>query len=166
MTAIDRLIKNNCRYAASFGHRDLRAPPRYPVAVVTCMDARLLPSRFLGLAEGDAHIIRNAGGSAREALRSLVISQRLMGTQEVALVQHTDCGMLASSNREIQRKVEQDLGTDAGEIDFLVFSSLEEAVREDIRFLVASPLIGHDIVIRGFVYDVRSGRVREVGSGG
>jgi carbonic anhydrase len=162
MTPIDRLVKNNGQYAASFRHRELRTPPRQPVAVVSCMDARLLPSRFFGLREGDAHIIRNAGGSAREALRSLVISQRLMGTREVAVVKHTDCGMLRSTNRDIQRKLEQDLDTDASGIDFLTFASLEQAVRDDIRFLLASPLISGDIVIRGFVYDVRTGRVREL----
>jgi carbonic anhydrase len=162
MAMIDELVRNNDRYAASFRGGDLPAAPRRRVALVTCMDARMLPSRFFGLLEGDAHVIRNAGGSAREALRSLVISQRLLGTQEVAVVKHTDCALLAASNRDLREKVTQDLGADASGIDFLPFSSLEEAVREDVQFLASSPLIAADTVIRGFLYDVRSGRVHEL----
>jgi carbonic anhydrase len=163
LTAIDALIENNARYARSFRDSELQAPPRRPVAVVTCMDARLLPSRFFGLKEGDAHIIRNAGGSAREALRSLVISQRMMGTREVAVVKHTDCGMLRATNRDIRRKVAQDLNADASEIDFLTFRSLEQAVRDDVRLLAESPLIDDEVVVRGFIYDVTSGLVSEIG---
>jgi carbonic anhydrase len=162
MTVIDELVRNNDRYAGSFRYGDLGAAPRRRVAVVTCMDARLLPSRFFGLAEGDAHIIRNAGGSAREALRSLVISQTLLGTQEVALVKHTDCGMLSATNRDIREQVRLHLDADASDIDFLPFSSLEEAVRDDVRFLTSSPLIAEEVAIRGFIYDVMSGRVREL----
>jgi carbonic anhydrase len=166
MAVIDQLLENNARYAASFRHGELEAPPRLPVAVVACMDARLLPSRFLGFAEGDANVIRNAGGSAREALRSLVVSQRLLGTREVAIVKHTDCGLLAVTNEGLREKVRQELGADAGAgagaIDFLPFSSLEDAVRDDVRFLRSSPLIAKDVLIRGFIYDVRLGRAREV----
>src|SRR5262249_17285492 len=159
---IDQLIENNARYAASFRHGELAAPPRLPVAVVTCMDARMLPSRFLGLTEGDANVIRNAGGSAREALRSLVVSQRLLETREVAIVKHTDCGLLGVTNEELREKVGQDVGADASAIDFLPFSSLQGAVRDDVSFLRSSPLIAKDVLIRGLIYDVRSGQVREV----
>jgi carbonic anhydrase len=162
MTIIDELVRHNARYAASFRKGDLPATPRRPVAVVTCMDSRLLPSRFFGLEEGDAHIISNAGGSAREALRSLVISQRLLGTREVAVVKHTDCAMLALTNQTLRERIVRDLGADASEIDFLPFSSLEEAVRSDVRLLASSPLIPDDIAIRGFIYDVKSGRVSEL----
>jgi carbonic anhydrase len=162
MAVIDQLIENNARYAASFRHGALTAPPRLPVAVVTCMDARMLPARMLGLAEGDANVIRNAGGSAREALRSLVVSQRLLGTREVAIVKHTDCGLLGVTNQDLREKVRRDLGADAGAIDFLPFSSLGDAVRDDVRFLRSSPLIPKDVLIRGFIYDVKSGHVREV----
>jgi carbonic anhydrase len=162
MTAIDELIKGNKRYAASFRHRGLPAMPRRRVAVITCMDARLLPSRFFGFGEGDAHVIRNAGGSAREALRSLVISQRMLGTEEVAVVKHTDCGMSTVTNQELYAKVREQLGADASAIDFLPFNSLEDAVREDVLFLRRSPLIPEEVPIRGFVYDVRSGRVDEI----
>jgi carbonic anhydrase len=162
MSATDELLLSNEDYARSFQGGDLPIPPARGVAVVTCMDARLLPSRFFGLAEGDAHVIRNAGGSARDALRSLVISQRLLGTREVAIVKHTDCGMLTFTNEDLYDRVRQDLGTDATQIDFLPFSSLEDAVRDDIRFLRASPLIPEDVAVRGFIYDVKSGRVSEV----
>ena len=162
MSAIDDLVQSNAAYADLFAKGDLPIPPARGVAVVTCMDARLLPSWFFGLQEGDAHLIRNAGGSARDALRSLVISQRLLGTREVALVKHTDCGMLTFTNEDLYEKVTQDLGADASAIDFLPFSSLEEAVRDDMRFLADSPLIANDVTIRGFIYDVKSGRVSEV----
>jgi carbonic anhydrase len=166
MAVIDQLIENNARYAAAFQLGALPIPPRYPVALVTCMDARLLPSRFFGLEEGDAHVIRNAGGSAREALRSLIISQRLLGTREVAVVKHTDCGMLTFANEDLRENVIQELGADAGAdagaIDFLPFSSLEDAVRDDVRFLRSSALIAKDVLVRGFIYDLGSGQVREV----
>jgi len=162
MSDIDQMMSNNVEYAASFAHSRLRVKPARSVAVVTCMDARLLPSRILGLGEGDAHVIRNAGGSARDALRSLVISQRLLGTREVAIIKHTECGMLTFTNADLYEKVRLDLGADASDIDFLPFSSLEEAVRDDIRFLADSPLLAKHTVTRGFIYDVKSGRVSEV----
>lgn len=162
MSVTDELLRNNESYAASFDRGDLPAPPGRRVAIVTCMDARLLPSRFLGLEEGDAHVIRNAGGSAREALRSLVISQRLLGTNEVLVIHHTECGMLTFENEDLYAKVREELGADASDIDFLPFSDLEQSVRDDVRFLKESPLIGDDVTVRGFVYDVKSGRVTEV----
>jgi carbonic anhydrase len=162
MSAIDELVRGNRDYAATFDKGDLAAEPARPAVVVTCMDARVLPSRIFGLDEGDAHIIRNAGGSAREALRSLVVSQRLLGTSEVAIVKHTDCGMLTFSNEDLHAKVKAELGADASGIDFLPFASLEDAVRDDVAFLRASPLIADDVAVRGFVYDVRTGRVSEV----
>ncbi len=162
-SAIDELVSANKSYAAAFRDGDLDAAPAKRLAVVTCMDARLQASSFLGLAPGDAHVIRNAGGSAREALRSLVISQRLLGTREVAVVKHTDCGMLALTNEQLRATVRRDLGADASGIDFEGFASLEDAVRDDVAFLRASPFIGPDTAVRGFIYDVRSGRVAEIG---
>jgi carbonic anhydrase len=132
------------------------------VAIVTCMDARLLPARFLGLEEGEAHVIRNAGGRTPEALRSLVISQRLLGTNAVAVIQHTDCGMLTFKNEDLYAKVKEDLGEDASHIDFLPFPDLEQNVREDVAFLKSSPLIPEEIEIRGFVYDVHTRRLTPV----
>jgi carbonic anhydrase len=162
MSVIDELLQANTEYARTFDRGNLPMPPGRRLAVVTCMDARIIPSRALGLEEGDAHVIRNAGGRARDALRSLVISQRLLGTNEIAVIHHTDCGMLTFTNPQLHAKVQQDLGADSTAIDFLPFSDVEESVREDVEFLQSSPLIPSDIPIRGFVYDVRTGRLSEV----
>jgi carbonic anhydrase len=162
MSTIDELLKANQAYAATFDRGHLPLPPARRLAIVTCMDARILPSRSLGLEEGDAHVIRNAGGRARDALRSLIISQRLLGTREVAVIHHTDCGMLTFNNRELRRKVQEDLGQDTGEFDFLPFQNLDDSVREDIEFLQATQLLDPETLIRGFVYDVRTGKLQEV----
>jgi carbonic anhydrase len=162
MSAIDELLQANAGYAKTFNRGDLATPPRRKLAIVTCMDARILPSRAFGLEEGDAHIIRNAGGRAKDAVRSLVISQRLLGTNEIAVIHHTECGMLTFTNRELHAKVKEDLGVDASDIDFLPFRNLEESVREDVSFLLSSPLIASNIIVRGFIYDVHSGRLKEV----
>jgi carbonic anhydrase len=164
MSVIDELLDANTEYASTFDRGNLPMPPARRLAVVTCMDARIIPSRQLGLEEGDAHVIRNAGGRTRDALRSLVISQRLLGTNEIAVIHHTDCGMLTCTNPQLHAKVKQDLGADSSGIDFLPFSDVEESVREDVNFLLSSPLIARAILIRGFVYDVRSGRLSEVAS--
>lgn len=162
MSVSDELLQANNKYAKTFDRGDLPMPPARRLAVVTCMDARIIPSRQLGLEEGDAHVIRNAGGRARDALRSLVISQRLLGTNEIAVIHHTDCGMLTFTNPDLHAKVKQDLGADASAIDFLPFSDVEESVREDVAFLLSSPLIPANVVIRGFVYDVKTGKLNEV----
>jgi carbonic anhydrase len=164
MSVIDELVQANREYASTFDRGDLPLPPARRLAVVTCMDARIIPSRALGLEEGHAHVIRNAGGRARDALRSLVISQRLLGTNQIAIIHHTDCGMLTFTNSELHAKVKQDLGADSTAIDFQPFSDLEESVREDVAFLQSSPLIPGDVPIRGFIYDVRTGRLNEVAS--
>ena len=162
MSTIDELVEANESYARTFDRGHLPLPPSRQVAILTCMDARILPSRILGLNEGDAHVIRNAGGRARDALRSLIISQRLLGTREIVVIHHTDCGMLTFSNRDLREKVKEDLGSDTGEFDFLPFRDLDESVREDVEFLQATQLLNPDTAIRGFVYDVRTGRLREV----
>jgi carbonic anhydrase len=162
MPVIDELLRANERYAGTFDRGGLPLPPARGLAILTCMDARILPSRAFGLEEGDAHVIRNAGGRARDALRSLIISQRLLGTREVAVIHHTDCGMLTFNNRDLREKVRQDLGQDTGEFDFLPFQDLDASVREDVEFLTATQLLDPATIIRGFVYDVQSGRLREV----
>ena len=162
MSVSDELLRANQEYAKKFDRGELPIPPARKLAVVTCMDARIDTFGAFGLQVGDAHVIRNAGGRAREALRSLVISQRLLGTNEIAIIHHTGCGMLTFTNRELHQKVKQDLGADSTDIDFLPFSDLEESVREDVAFLASSPLIPGDTVIRGFVYDVKTGRLNEV----
>ncbi|HEX6535194.1 MAG TPA: carbonic anhydrase [Gemmatimonadaceae bacterium] len=164
MAIIDELLEANRAYASHFDKGHLPMPPRRRVAIVTCMDARIIPSRQLGLEEGDAHVIRNAGGRAQDALRSLVISQQLLGTREVAVIHHTDCGMLTFRNEELRARLRAALGVDAEDVDFLPFADVEQSVRDDIAFLRGSPLIPREIPIRGFVYDVRSGSLSEVAS--
>jgi carbonic anhydrase len=166
MSVIDELLKANREYARSFDRGQLPMPPARRLAVVTCMDARILPSRILGIDFGEAHVIRNAGGRAQEALRSLVISQQLLGTREVAVIHHTDCGMLTFTNAQLRARVKQTLGADASGIDFLPFPDLIQSVRDDVALLRASPLILKDIPIRGFVYDVKTGTLSEVAGAG
>lgn len=162
MAVIDELIESNREYRRDFTAGRLPMPPRRRVAIVTCMDARILPSRMLGLDIGDAHVIRNAGGRAAEAVRSLVISQQLLGTREVAVIHHTDCGMLTFTNEALRAQVKADLGVDVSATDFLPFASVEQSVRDDVGLLRASRLIATDIPIRGFVYDVHSGGLTEI----
>lgn len=162
MTVIDELLQANESYAEGYDNGGALAPPSRHVAVVTCMDARLIPSRMLGLDIGEAHVIRNAGGRTQDALRSLVISQRLLGTNEVMVIHHADCGMLTFSNDDLHAKVREDLGADDGGVDYLPFSDVSQSVRDDVALLRESPLIGDDVTIRGFVYDESTGRLAEV----
>ena len=162
MSVVNEFEQANENYAAQFSKGDLPMPPGRKVAVVTCMDARLDPARFLGLEEGDAHVIRNAGGRAADAIRSLVISEQLLGTNTVVAIHHTDCGMLTFSNGDLRTKVKQDLHADAEAIDFLPFSDLEQSVRDDVALIKNSPLIPDSISVSGFIYDVRSGRLLPV----
>lgn len=157
------LLEANRRFADAFDRGDLPMPPGRKLAVLACMDARLDPARFLGLDIGDAHVIRNAGGRASgDAIRSLIISARLLGTREFVVVHHTDCGMLTFTGEGLRRKLKEETGADASGIDFLEFSDLDESVREDVRRIRESPFIPGDIPVSGFVYDVRTGRLREV----
>ena len=163
MPVVDELLAANERYAAGFDKGDLPLPPARQVAVLVCMDARIDPAKALGLAEGDAHVIRNAGGRASDdALRSLAISHELLGTREVVVVHHTDCGMLTFTNDQIRQRLRDRLGADASAIDFLPFGDLDQSVRDDVAAIRSSPLIPDDVAVSGFVYDVRSGRLRRV----
>jgi len=127
------------------------------------MDARIDPAAALGLQEGDAHVIRNAGGRASDdAIRSLAISQQLLGTREIVVIHHTDCGMLTFTNEQLRAKLRDELGVDAGSVDFLPFSDLEQSVRDDIARLRASPLLLRDVPIHGLIYDVRTGSLQQV----
>jgi carbonic anhydrase len=161
MSSTDQLLQANAAYAESFDQGDLPMPPGRRVAIITCMDARIVPAKALGFREGDVHVIRNAGGRPQDALRSLVISQRLLGTNEVMVVHHTDCGMLTFANEDLHAKIQQDLGVDDHE-DYLPFADVEQSVRDDVRWLRDSPLVPGDIPVRGFVFDVKTGRVSEV----
>jgi len=166
MSEIDEVLKKNQRFSGERSPVFLPLPPARHLAIVTCMDARLDPASAFGLSEGDAHVIRNAGGRAQDALRSLVISQRLLGTTAITVVHHTDCGMLTFANDDLYKKVEKDLGSDASNIDFLPFPDLHKSVRDDVEFLRNSPLIAPNTEIRGFVYDVKSGQLVEVTGAG
>ncbi len=163
MPVVDELLAANQRFAQRFTQGDLPTLPARQLAVLTCMDARLHPETFLGLAIGDAHVIRNAGGRASDdALRSLIISSRLLGTRAVVVIHHTDCGMLTFTNEEIRDQIRQNLGADASHVDFLPLTDLETSVRSDMEAIRSSPLLPPDITVRGFVYDVQSGRLREI----
>src|SRR5207244_9551681 len=157
MSVAQEFQKANDAYASSFSKGNLPMPPGRHVAVLTCMDARLDPARFLGLEEGDAHVIRNAGGRASEdALRSLTISEQLLGTNSVVVIHHTDCGMLTFSNEDLRKKLKQELNAVAEHIDFLPFKDLEQSVRDDVATIKNSPFIPKNIEVRGFIYNVRS----------
>jgi carbonic anhydrase len=159
----DILVAANEVYADDFSKGHLPMPPGRQLAIVTCMDARLDPAKFLGLEEGDAHVIRNAGGLVTDdAVRSLVISHWLLGTKEVAVLAHTDCGMLTFSNGDLRGRLREEAGADASDVDFRPFSDLEASVRESVRTIRESPLLPDDLEVSGWVYDVRSGRITEV----
>jgi carbonic anhydrase len=162
MSVVDEFLQANEQYAANFKKGDLPLPPGRKVAVLACMDARLDPARILGLEEGDAHVIRNAGGRAADALRSLVISEQLLGTNTIVILHHTDCGMLTFTDEVIHEKVKHDLHADADHIAFLPFKDLDQSVRDDITFLRSSSLIPESIEIRGFVYDVKTGKLHSI----
>ena len=162
MTATDELLKNNARYAESFDKGGLPLRPARGLAVVACMDARLDTHKLLGLEEGDAHVIRNAGGVVTEdVLRSLVISQRLVGTSEIVLIQHTDCGMLTFRDDEVKDAIEADTGLRPS-FALESFRDLEQNVRQSIARIKACPFIPCKDHVRGFVYDCATGRLNEV----
>jgi carbonic anhydrase len=162
MSVTDELLANNDRYAEGFNKGDLPLPPAKQVAVVACMDARLDVSKLLGLEEGDAHVIRNAGGVVTDdEIRSLAISQRLLGTREIVLIHHTDCGMLTFKDDEFREQIEQETGV-RPEWAAEAFEDLDGDVRQNIARIEASPFIPHKDSVRGFVYDVTNGHLREV----
>jgi carbonic anhydrase len=162
MSAADELLANNESYASSFDKSELAAAPSKKVAVIACMDARLNVYDLLGLNEGDAHVIRNAGGVVTDdAIRSLAISQRLLGTEEIVLIHHTECGMLTFTDDAFKAEIEADTGirpTWAAE----AFDDLDRDVRQSIARIKASPFISGKDAVRGFVYDVKTGKLNEV----
>jgi carbonic anhydrase len=162
MSHTDELLRNAQEYAASFDKRNLPLPPAKKIAVVACMDARIVPSRLLGIHEGDAHVIRNAGGVITDdEIRSLAISQRLLGTEEIILIHHTDCGMLTFTDDDFKRAIQEETGI-RPTWSVETFSDLEEDVRQSIARIEASPFIPRKESVRGFVYDVDDGSLREV----
>jgi carbonic anhydrase len=162
MTVTDELLRNNAEFASSFAAGDLPMPPGKGLAVVACMDARLNVYALLGLREGEAHVIRNAGGVVTEdVIRSLAISQRLLGTKEIVLVHHTDCGMLTFTDDQVKADIESDTGL-RPHFALEAFSDLEADIRQSIARIKASPFVPNRDSIRGFVYDVRTGALEEV----
>jgi carbonic anhydrase len=162
VSTIDELVESASAYSASFEKGDLPLPPAKRVAIVACMDARLNPYGLLGLQEGDAHVIRNAGGViTHDEIRSLAISQRLLGTEEIMLIHHTDCGMLTFGDDEFRRQVQEETGVKP-EWPAEAFDDLDADVRQSIARIKASPFIPKKDQVRGFVYEVETGRLREV----
>jgi carbonic anhydrase len=161
MSATDDYLANNAQYAANFSG-PLPMPPGQHTAVVACMDARLNVYALLGLNTGEAHVIRNAGGVVSDdAIRSLAISQRLLGTQEIILIHHTDCGMLTFTDDAFKRSIQDDTGIKpawAAE----AFGDLDEDVRQSVARVKASPFLPHTDAVRGFVFDVATGKLNEV----
>ncbi|KAL2117997.1 hypothetical protein VTJ04DRAFT_7657 [Mycothermus thermophilus] len=164
----DNLVAASERYSATFNKGHLALPPAKKYLVLTCMDARLDPAAAFGIELGDAHVIRNAGASAVDALRSIIISEQLLGTTEILLVKHTGCGMLTFTNEQAYEIVGKNLGTEALEelkaknLDFLPFPHLEEAVKKDVEFLKATKLVPDSVEISGWVYEVETGKTRRV----
>jgi carbonic anhydrase len=162
MSVTDELLDNNERYAKEFDKGHLPLPPARHVAVVACMDARLDVHELLGLDEGDAHVIRNAGGAITDdAVRSLAISQRLLGTREIVLIHHTDCGMLTFTDGALKAQIQAEVGI-RPPFALESFADLDADVRQSIARVKASPFVPHREHVRGFVYDVKTGRLREV----
>jgi carbonic anhydrase len=164
MSVTDDLARNNGAYASSFKKGDLPLPPAKKLAVVACMDARLDVHKILGIQEGDAHVIRNAGGAVTDdAIRSLAISQRLLGTREIILIHHTDCGMLTFQDDDVKKQIEKETGLRPA-FALEAFADLDEDVKQSIARIKASPFIPNKSSVRGFVYDVRTGKLNEVGA--
>ena len=162
MSVTDEVLRNNERYANDFSKGNLPLPPAKKLAVIACMDARLDVHKILGLEEGDAHVIRNAGGVVTDdEIRSLAISQRLLGTEEIILIHHTDCGMLTFGDDDLRRQIQKETGIKP-EWPAEAFSDLHEDVRQSIARIDASAFIPKKDSVRGFVYEVESGRLREV----
>jgi len=162
MRAIDEILSDNAAYASTFDKGDLPIPPGKGLAVIACMDARVDPARLLGLGDGDAHVIRNAGGVVSDdVIRSLVISQRLLETREIAVIHHTDCGMLSFRDDDVKDQILADTGL-RPPFALEAFGDLEQDVRQSVRRIEASPFIVHKDAVRGFIYDVDTGKLSAV----
>ncbi|KAI1387137.1 carbonate dehydratase [Hypoxylon trugodes] len=160
------LVEKNAKYASNFTKGDLALPPAKQYLILTCMDARIDPAAAFGIDLGDAHVIRNAGGSAKDAQRSIIISEQLLGTKEIVLIKHTGCGMLTFSNEDAHGLVQKNLGHSAvaeiATLDFLPFQDLEKAVKEDVNYLKRSATVPDHVAISGWIYEVETGKARQV----
>jgi carbonic anhydrase len=165
MSFRDEALEANAAYAAGFPAGERSAPPTRRVAVLACMDARLRPEEALGLSLGEAHVIRNAGGRVTDdAARSLMLSSAVLGTREVAVIHHTDCGLLGATEESLRDQVAAATGTRVDDVEFLAFDDADGALLDDVRAIERDRRLAFDAVT-GFLYDVRSGRLREVASG-
>uniref|UniRef100_A0A0W0FVG1 Carbonic anhydrase n=1 Tax=Moniliophthora roreri TaxID=221103 RepID=A0A0W0FVG1_MONRR len=169
MSAHQDFTKHNETYAKERHRPNLPTPPSKKLLIVTCMDSRIDNFESLGLQLGEAHIIRNAGGCAKDALRSIVISQRLLGTREIALFHHTGCGLLTFTTPQLREKIKAELPPDdpnatkaLNEIEFMEFNDLEESVRDDVKFLREHPLILKETSITGWLFRVEDGKIVQV----
>jgi carbonic anhydrase len=163
MGEVQKMLQANEAYAASFDQGDLEIPPARGVVVLTCIDARLDPAKMLGLELGEAHVIRNAGGRATDdAIRSLTISSWLLGTREFAVIHHTGCGMTLFTNDVLRDKILDEKGVDVGEIDFLTIPDLDQSVRDDVEAIRSLDTLPDGVEVSGYVYDVRTGAIREL----
>lgn len=163
MSVIDRFLRHNTSVAATLANEDMPARPALAVAIVTCMDARVNPFALLGLQPGEAHVIRNAGGAVTDdVIRSLAVSQHVLGTQEIVLILHTDCGMLTATDDELKDEIERDTGVRPA-FAMETFSDLDDQLRRSVSRLATNRFLRHRDRIHGFVYDVKTGRLRSVG---
>ena len=163
MVELNKILSANEEYSSDFKHGNLPIPPSRKLAVLACMDARLTVEEFLGLGTGDSHIIRNAGGIATDdAIRSLIISHELLGTQEFLVVNHTDCGILTFTDEELQKKLADKYQADASGLKFHSFPNLEQNVRNQVDRIKSTPFLPKDIPVYGFTYDVRTGKLVRV----
>jgi carbonic anhydrase len=163
VSALPDLIKANESYAASFAKGGLPPAPAKRMIVLTCMDARMDPARFLGLQEGDAHVLRNAGGRATDdALRSIIASHNVLGVKEALVIHHTDCGLATITSQQLHELLQERYGEDASAIDFMTFTDLEQSIRDDVATIRSLPLLADGFGVTGFVYEVETGRLREV----
>jgi carbonic anhydrase len=163
MGVYEETLQASQRYAESFNLGHLPMPPSRRLAVVACMDARLAVEQVLGLKTGEAHVIRNAGGLVTDdALRSLIISSRLLGTRTFYVIEHTDCGMLTFTDQGLRQELEKETGKSAGHLHFHSFTDVEANLRAQLRRIRENPFLPHDIEVHGFIYDVRSGRLKEI----
>ena len=167
MGAYEETLEANQQYGQSFALGHLPMPPARKLAVVACMDARLTVEQFLGLKTGEAHIIRNAGGLVTDdALRSLIISTRLLGTRTIFVIEHTDCGMLTFQDEQLRQQLKSETGQETSHLHFHAFTDLEGNLRTQLRRIRESPFLPRDIELHGFIYDVRTGRLREIRESG
>ena len=163
MGVYQEALEANQRYSKSFSLGHLPMPPSRKLAVLACMDALLSVEQFLGLNTGETHVIRNAGGLATDdALRSLIISTKLLGTRTIFVVEHTDCGMLTFQDEQLRQQLKTETGHDASHLHFGAFPNLEENLRAQLGIIRANPFLPREIELFGFIYDVRTGRLLEI----